>query len=78
MSKLLSVSVPDKLLREAEAVARAQGKSKSELVREALRSHLELQRLRELQKYAREQAERRGLGPEDVEALIDEARSTRR
>lgn len=78
MSRLLSVSVPDDLLHEAEAIASAQGKTKSELVREALRSHLELQRLRELQAYARERAERRGLGPDDVEEMIDELRGAGR
>ena len=72
------MSVPDDLLREAEAAARAQGKTKSELVREALRAHLELRRMRDLQTYARERAERRGLGPEDVEGLIDEVRSESR
>ena len=78
MSKLLSVSVPDELPNEAEEAARAQGKTKSEVVREALRSHLATRRLRELQAYARERAERRGLGPEDVEDLIDDLRSKSR
>jgi CopG family transcriptional regulator/antitoxin EndoAI len=78
MSKLLSVSVPDDLMREAEAVARAQGKTKSELVRDALRRHVELARLRDLQSYGRERAEERGIGPEDVEALVDELRGERR
>ena len=77
MSRILSVSVPDELVEAVEAVALAQGKTKSELVREALRRHVELERFRALQRYAREQAERRGLGPEDVEALVDELRSAR-
>ena len=64
-------------MRETEEVARAQGKTKSELVRDALRRHVELARLRELQQYGRERAEERGIGPEDVESLIDEARRAR-
>lgn len=59
---------------ETERVARRLGKTKSELVRDALRRHIELDRLRELQHDARARAEARGVGPEDVEALIDEAR----
>ncbi len=77
MSRLLSVSVPDELVAELEAVASARGRTKSELVREALRRHLDLERFRALQRYARAEAERRGYGPEDAEALVDEVRSGR-
>jgi len=77
MAKILSVSIPDELMREAEAVARAQGKTKSELVREALRRQVELERLRALQRYARDRAEERGIGPEDGEACVDEVRGGR-
>jgi CopG family transcriptional regulator / antitoxin EndoAI len=77
MSRILSVSVPDELVEEVEAVASAQGKTKSELVREALRRHVELERFRALQRYGRSQAERRGFGPEDAEALVDEVRGER-
>lgn len=78
MSRLLSVSVPDDLLDQAEALAAAQGRTKSELVREALRAHVALQQLRDLQGVARERAEVVGIGPEDVEALVDETRGRRR
>ena len=74
MSRLLSVSVPDELVAEAEALARSQGKTKSEVVREALRRHLQLERFRDLREYGRRQAEQRGIGPEDAEALVDELR----
>lgn len=74
MSKLLSVSVPDALIAEAEALARSQGKTKSEVVRDALRRHLQLERLRAVQREGRRQAEARGVGPEDAEGLVDELR----
>jgi CopG family transcriptional regulator/antitoxin EndoAI len=77
MAKILSVSIPDELMREAEEVARAQGRTKSELVRDALRRQLQLERFRELQRYGRRQAEGRGIGPEDAEALVDELRAER-
>lgn len=75
VAKLLSVSLPDDLMRDAEAVARSQGKTKSELVRDALRRQIELARLRGLQRYGRRKAEERGIGPEDVEGLIDDLRA---
>jgi CopG family transcriptional regulator/antitoxin EndoAI len=74
MARILSVSIPDELMRDAEAIARAQGRTKSEVVRDALRRQVELERLRELQRYGRRRAEERGIGPEDAEALVDEIR----
>ncbi len=40
-----------------------------------VRRHVELERFRGLQRYARAQAERRGIGPEDAERLVDDVRS---
>ncbi len=77
MSRLLSVSVPDELLARAEALAAAQGKTKSEVVREALNRHVQLERFAGLQEMGREAAEQRGLGPEDAEALVDAVRADR-
>jgi metal-responsive CopG/Arc/MetJ family transcriptional regulator len=74
VARILSVSVPDELMRETEAIARARGKTKSELVRDALQRQVQLEHLRELQRYARRRAEERGVGPEDSEALVDELR----
>lgn len=74
MSKLLSVSVPDDLMRATEAAALAQGQTKSEFVRETLRRQVERTRFQELQRYGRGRAEKLGIGPEDVEGIIDELR----
>lgn len=77
MAKLLSVSLPDGLMGEVEAVARAQGVTKSELVRDALTRQLKIARFRELQRLGRRRAEELGVGPEDVEALLDDLRTER-
>jgi metal-responsive CopG/Arc/MetJ family transcriptional regulator len=77
MSRLLSVSIPDELAVEAEALARATGKTKSEVVRDALRRHVQHEHLSALQHYGRGRAEALGIGPEDVERLVDELRATR-
>lgn len=76
MARLLSVSVPDELAAEAEALARATGKTKSEVVRDALRRHVQHEHFADLQRYGRDRAEVRGIGPEDVEGMIDELRMT--
>lgn len=68
------MSIPDDLMDEAEAAARARGTTKSEIVREALRRQLAIEELRELRAYGRQQAEKLGIGPDDVEALVDDVR----
>jgi metal-responsive CopG/Arc/MetJ family transcriptional regulator len=78
MSRLLSVSLPDDLAEETEALARSVGKTKSEVVRDALRRQLQVERFAALRRYGRERAEQLGLGPEDSEGVVDELRSRRR
>lgn len=78
MSRLLSVSLPDDLAEETDALARSVGKTKSEVVRDALRRQLQVERFSALQRYGRERAEGLGVGPEDSEAVVDELRSRRR
>jgi metal-responsive CopG/Arc/MetJ family transcriptional regulator len=77
MSKLLSVSLPDDLSASTDALANAQGRSRSEVVRDALRGYLWRERWALATRAARESAARRGIGPEDVERLVDELRQSR-
>lgn len=44
--KLITISLPPPLLKQAEAVARAENRTKSELVREALRFYVETRTVR--------------------------------
>jgi len=77
MSRLLSVSLPDDLADETEALAHALGKSRSEVVRDALRRHVQIERFAALQRYGRERAETLGVGPENSEDLVDQMRAAR-
>jgi metal-responsive CopG/Arc/MetJ family transcriptional regulator len=78
MARLLSVSIPDELAAEAEELARTTGKTKSEVVRDALRRHIQREHFVDLQHYGRVRAESLGVGPEDVEGLVDELRIARK
>ena len=78
MSRLLSVSIPDALADETEALAAELGKTKSEIVRDALRRHIQIERYARLRAYGADRAEALGIGPEDVEALVGELRAERR
>ena len=74
MSRLLSVSVPDDLAGALDSLAEDTGRTKSEVVREALRRQVRAAHFGNLQEYGRDLAEVRGLGPDDGEALVDELR----
>jgi predicted transcriptional regulator len=77
MSRLLSVSVPDELAEEIESLAQTSGRTKSELVRDALRRQITLERFAALKKFGSDRAEAAGIGPEDVEHLVDDFRAGR-
>ena len=71
-----TISLPAELAREAEALAKAQGKTLSAVIQEALRSariDRRLQELRGIQGYWSRQARERGLLSErDLERYLDE------
>ncbi|MCP9488573.1 MAG: ribbon-helix-helix domain-containing protein [Solirubrobacteraceae bacterium MAG38_C4-C5] len=77
MSRLLSVSVPDELLEQIEVMAGERGQTKSEFVRASLREQVLMERWRDLQREGRALAEARGIGPEDVERIVDAVRAER-
>ena len=73
-SKVLSLSLPPILVREAEKVAQLEGRTRSELFREALRMYLRERQWQELRAYGAKQVKRLGLKPRDVSRLITEYR----
>ncbi|MFQ5882514.1 MAG: ribbon-helix-helix protein, CopG family [Candidatus Methylomirabilales bacterium] len=76
-TKILSLSLPPELLREAERAAKREGRTKSELFREALRRYLLEEKVRQLQRYGARQARKLGIRASQVEQLIEEYRKTR-
>jgi CopG family transcriptional regulator/antitoxin EndoAI len=78
-SKVISLSLPPQLLREAEKMAKKEGRTKSELFREALRRYLAEQSFRELQRYGASRARKLGIdAEEDIQRLIEEYRQEQR
>lgn len=73
-SKILSLSLPPALLREAERLAKKEGRTKSELFREAFRRYLHERRWAELRQYGARQARTHGLKETDVARLVEEYR----
>ena len=74
-TKTWSISLPPKLEKEAERAAREENRTKSELMREALRRYLEGRRFRKLQAYGAKRAGELGIVSEDdVDRLVHEYR----
>ncbi|MBI4572186.1 MAG: ribbon-helix-helix protein, CopG family [candidate division NC10 bacterium] len=71
----LTVSPHPEILREAERTAREEKRTKSELVREALRFYIEERRWRKLQREVSMRAQALGItSKEDVDRLVHSAR----
>ena len=77
-SSVLSISLPPELSSDLDSVASQERRSRSELVREAVRQYILLSQWKALRQKASLKAIQRGLKEEDVERLIDEERSARR
>ena len=75
VTKTWTISLPPKLVREAERTAKEENRTKSELVREALRFYLEERRWRKLQRATAIRAESLGIRTEeDIDRLVHEVR----
>ncbi len=76
-TKVLSLSLPPGLVKEAERIAKEEGRTKSELFREALRRYIQARKLPGLQQYEARQAQKLGIKETDVERLVEEYRIER-
>jgi CopG family transcriptional regulator / antitoxin EndoAI len=77
-TKVLSITLPDAMLKDAKKLAKKENRTMSELVREALRRYGAVQRLKELQSYGEQRARELGINEGDVDRLIHEYRAERR
>jgi metal-responsive CopG/Arc/MetJ family transcriptional regulator len=72
-SRILSVSMPEAQMKAAEELAKAENRTMSELVREALRTYEKQRRAETTAKYRRK-AEDRGITEADVVRIVKEVR----
>ena len=74
-TKLITISLMPEFMEEIEKLAKEERRTKSELVREALRRYIAEKELRRLQRYGLKKAGELGLKEEDVPRLVDEYRA---
>ena len=74
-SKIVTISIPPRLLKQAERLAQKEQRTKSEVVRDALRLYLNLQNDKGFRLAVRERATALQLQTEDdIERIVDEVR----
>ena len=74
-TKTITFSLPPDMAQQVRQVMKDEGRTMSELVREALRVYMEEREWRRLQRYGRLRAREQGIPPEDAERLVDEHRA---
>ena len=77
-SKTITFSLPPEMADLVEDIRRREGRTTSELIREALRRYVEEREWRDMLRYGDRRAQAAGLTPEDVERLVNEYRDETR
>ena len=71
----VTFSLPPEMATQVDQLVEQEGRTRSELVREALRRYIDDSKWRRLLENGEQRARERGIGPEDVERLVDEYRA---
>ena len=74
-TKTITYSVSPVIADRVDQVTKQQGRSRSELVRDALLRYMEECEWRQLFQYGEQRARALGIGPEDVSPLVEEYRA---
>ena len=74
-TKTITFSLPPEMAERVDEVMKQEGRTRSELLREALVRYIEECEWRALLQYGEQRAREQGLGPEDVGPLVEEYRS---
>lgn len=70
-TKTISLSVPPEMAKKIQELMRKEGRTRSELIREALRQYVENQEWKEISRYGRMKAKEKGITEDQVEDIVD-------
>ena len=70
-TKTITISVPPEMDEQIDELMRLEGRTRSELLREALRRYVRERELGELLTYGRGRAHAAGIAEDDVEDIVD-------
>ena len=67
----ITISLPPDMLVKVEELMRREGRTRSELIREALRRYFEEQEWKEILRYGRQKAKEKGISEDQIEDIVD-------
>lgn len=73
-AKVISISLTPEMQKEVIRIAKKERRSASEVMREAFRQYAALKALTEAQAFGKKVSNKKGIKPEDIEAIIDKGR----
>ena len=73
-TKTISLSVPPEMAEKIKELMKKEGRTRSELIREALRRYVEEQEWKEIYRYGEMKAREKGITEDQVEDIIDARR----
>jgi CopG family transcriptional regulator/antitoxin EndoAI len=71
ITKTVTLSLPPEMDKKISALMKKEGRTRSELLREALRRYMEQQEWKETLRYGRMRAKERGITEDQVEDIVD-------
>lgn len=74
VTKTVTLSLPPEMDRKISALLKKEGRTRSELFREALRRYMEEQEWKEITRYGRMRAKEKGIIEDQIKDIIDARR----
>ena len=74
-TRVLTFSLPPEMAEQVRQVMEQEGRTMSELIREALRTYIQEREWNRLVRYGQRRAREQGITPEEVERLVNEHRA---
>lgn len=73
-TKIITFSLPLRMAKKIKEIGREEGRTRSELLREALRRYIEEQEWKKVLRYGQMKTKQEGISEEQVEDIVDELR----
>ena len=73
-TKTITLSLPPKMVDKIEELMKEEGRTRSELLREAIRRYAEEQEMKKIYRYGEIKARERGITEDQIEDIIDARR----
>lgn len=70
-TKIITLSLPPKMAKKIDELMKKEQRTRSELLREALRRYIEEQEWQAILRYGRQKAKEKGITEEKIEDIVD-------